>query len=360
MSGNLNFNSASISAEQQGREMRNAIADLIGRIESATGLDLVSVRKEITAELRKPLSAAVFGQTGCGKSSLTNAIFGTSFDVDDVKPCTKEPQAHHGVDSDGNKIVFWDLPGLGESADADRRYLDMYAKYAANCDVVLWAFQADTRTMTLDAAAIDAIVERLEGSKKAEFLSRLAVIITKADVVTTGPWIFAKSDSEAIVAASKEVENTLERKASYFFDGLLGRHKDELVHRTFVSSRMRDLSTLPVDFWLDDRKTFLYHKGALVKNQYDHLVSQNPNCKDELERLLQQSGAVYCSARLKFNLGAVKAQIAHKGRGASVLRLHQSVDREDAALAWRDLKNLGLPVFWDRNKKRAIFNISDQ
>jgi GTP-binding protein EngB required for normal cell division len=339
--------------------MKKAISDILSGIESATGLDLGSVRQEITEEQRRPLSAAVFGQTGCGKSSLTNAIFGTSFDVDDVRPCTKEPQAHDGVDSEGNKIVFWDLPGIGESVEADRRYLDMYTKYAADCDVVLWAFQADTRTMTLDAAALDAIVERLEVGKRGEFLSRLAIVITKADVVTSGPWVFAKSDSEAVVATSKEVEDTLERKASYFFDGLLGKYKGELIHRTFVSSKTRHLSALPSEFRLDERKAFIHHKGALDKAQWFSLIERHPNCKDELKRLQQQSCAVYCSARLKFNLSAVKAQIAQKGRGTSVLRLHQSVDREDAPLAWKDLKTLGLPVFWDKDQNLAIFNISE-
>jgi len=208
--------------DSRGDHMMKGLSNFLRKIEQNTGLSLDSVKKLISAEQRKPLSAAIFGQTGCGKSSLTNAIFGTHFDVDDVKPCTKAPQAHQSHDSSGNPITFWDLPGIGESAEADKQYLDLYADYAAHCDVVLWAFQADTRTITCDSSALNAIVERLGPEKKGDFLNRLSVVVTKSDVISPTPWIFAKSTDKATIAASKETEEMLNRKASYFYDGLLG------------------------------------------------------------------------------------------------------------------------------------------
>ncbi len=333
--------------------------DILDKMETFGGLDLGSVRRRISAEQSKPLSAAIFGQTGCGKSSLTNAIFGTEFDVDDVKPCTKEPQSHESVDREGHLVTFWDLPGIGESGEADSAYLDMYAKYAEECDVVLWAFQADTRAMTLDAAAFESIVERLDGESRRNFLNRLTVVVTKADLISTGPWIFARSGSEAVIAASCGVEETLHRKSEYFFDELLGEHQSELEHRTFVSSSPRDLARLSPDFWLDENRAFLYHRGRFPLDKYNDLVSRFPGAKDELQRLLSQSRAVFCSARLKFNLNAVKAQLAQKGQGSAILRLHQSVDRRNERVAWDDLKDIGLPVFWDAKRNSPIFNISE-
>jgi putative ribosome biogenesis GTPase RsgA len=44
------------------------------------------LRRRIEAEQRKPLVVVVAGQTGVGKSSLINALFGTQLEVDDVRP----------------------------------------------------------------------------------------------------------------------------------------------------------------------------------------------------------------------------------------------------------------------------------
>lgn len=339
--------------------MKRKLSDFLSSIEEKAGINLRPVKEMIDTEQEKPLSAAIFGQTGCGKSSLTNAIFGTKFDVDDVKPCTKEPQAHRSEDSNGNPITFWDLPGIGESEEADKQYLDMYAEYAANCDVVLWAFQADTRTMTLDAAALDAIVKRLGHERKSAFLDRLSVVITKADVVSPGPWIFARNGNDTLIASSSETERTLDRKATYFFDGLLGKHQSDVVHRTFVSSKPKHLRDLPSDFLLDNSEAFISHKGTLNASKFSYLSNQHPSVHDELIRLHDQSKAVYCSARYNFNLNGVKAKIAQKAKGKSMLRLSQSVARAENTIPWSELKGLGLPVFFDQSKGRTIFNVEE-
>lgn len=57
------------------------------------------------------------GQTGFGKSSLVNALFGTHFNTDPLVSCTKElytvTTIHHS--SKGDKLVsIYDTPGIGE------------------------------------------------------------------------------------------------------------------------------------------------------------------------------------------------------------------------------------------------------
>jgi len=337
--------------------MKDGIFDLLRKIEKQIGSDLLSVKKLITKERKKPLTAAIFGQTGCGKTSLINAIFGTNFDVDDVKPCTKEPQAHKSHDFTGNPIIFWDLPGIGESVGADQAYLDLYAHYATTCDVILWAFQADTRTITYDCAALDTIISRIGADEKDKFLSRLSVVITKADAISPSPWIFAKSGENVTIAESKETSDALNRKAVYFYDGLFGAHQADIVRRTFITSNPNALAKLPKDFWLANSKAFLYHKGNFDYARYTDLVDAYPWARDELFRIYGQSMAVCCSAKYAFNLNAVKTKLAQSSEGAAMLRFGRSISKAGSTVAWSNVKALGLPVFFDRETNQVIFDV---
>lgn len=337
--------------------MKDGLLDLLRKIEQKLGSDLLSVKKLIAKEQKRPLTAAIFGQTGSGKTSLINAIFGTNFDVDDVKPCTKEPQAHRGHDSGGNPVIFWDLPGIGESVGADQGYLDLYAHYATTCDVVLWAFQADTRTITYDSTALETIISRIGAEEKEKFLSRLSVVITKADAISNSPWIFAKNGENVTIATSKETAIALGRKAIYFYDGLFGAHQADIVRRTFITSDPDALIKLPKDFWMTNSKGFLCHKGGFDDMRYAELVVAHPSARDELSRIYEQSKAVCCSAKYAFNLNAVKAKLAQNSEGASMLRFGRSIQKAGSNLAWSKVKGLGLPVFFDRGTNQVIFDV---
>ena len=337
--------------------MKDGLFELLRKIEQKLGSDLLSVKKLIAKERKKPLTAAIFGQTGSGKTSLINAVFGTNFAVDDVKPCTKEPQAHKGRDFAGNPIIFWDLPGIGEFAGADQAYLDVYAHYATTCDVILWAFQADTRTITYDYSALETIISRIGAEEKKTFLSRLSVVITKADAISHSPWIFARTGENATIATSKETAVALGKKAEYFYDGLFGTHQVDIVRRTFITSNLDVLVKLPSDFWVADFKAFLCHKGSFDYARYTELVVEHPLARDELSRIYEQSRAVCCSAKYAFNLNAVKAKLAQNSEGAAMLRFGRSISNAGANITWSKVKELGLPVFFDREKNQVIFDI---
>ena len=339
--------------------MKRSIPEIVSMVGQRLGVNLGSVQETVELEQRRPLTAAIFGQTGCGKSSLTNAIFGTRFEVDDVRPCTKMPQSYESRDRKGNPITFWDLPGIGESEAADKKYIDMYLKYASSCDVVLWAFQADTRATTLDATAFDALAKRMTPEDRARFLGKVSVVVTKADVIAAGPWIFSKSGDATIIAASKETEETLDRKAVYFYDCLFGDFKRETEYRVATSAKPRTVRDLPPDFRMDETERFLCHRGEFNDEMLRYLLGQFPTLEDELRGLAGQSRAVCCSARYRFNLNEVKAGIAMRGKGRSMLRISQSMDDIDTVVPWRALRGFGLPVFFDQSKGKTIFNIED-
>lgn len=80
-------------------------------------------KKEIVEAIKAEISrirnytpkVAVFGDTGVGKSSLCNALFGKEIaEISDVEACTRKPQEILLSGSDAG-ITLIDVPGIGEA-----------------------------------------------------------------------------------------------------------------------------------------------------------------------------------------------------------------------------------------------------
>ncbi len=116
------------------------------------------VSNAIKAEADKPLKVSIMGQTGVGKSSLLNALFNTKLKTDPIRPCTKEIEQLSVKGNSGHELLFYDLPGIGESEEADKQYLEQYSEKLKESDVVLWAIHADSRSVAFDVASLDKLL----------------------------------------------------------------------------------------------------------------------------------------------------------------------------------------------------------
>jgi predicted GTPase len=65
------------------------------------------IRDRLTAESERPLTVAIMGQTGVGKSSLLNAAFGTNLQVGDVRPTTKIPEPVEAWKATAKGLASW-------------------------------------------------------------------------------------------------------------------------------------------------------------------------------------------------------------------------------------------------------------
>jgi uncharacterized protein len=111
--------------------------------------------KKIEAQMSDVLNyhpkVGVLGKTGSGKSSLCNALFGSdTAKIDDVKGCTRTPQEillHFG---EGRSITLVDVPGVGENAERDVEYRELYKNLLPQLDLVVWVVKADDRALSVD------------------------------------------------------------------------------------------------------------------------------------------------------------------------------------------------------------------
>ncbi|MFM6369733.1 MAG: GTPase family protein, partial [Dolichospermum sp.] len=140
-------------------------------------------KNRIDYEDSQPIVVSVLGQTGTGKSSLINALFGTRFETSDVRPCTMEIQEHREPIGGGRFIIFYDLPGIGESEDADNKYIKKYCEVIKASNVIFWAVHSDSRSTTFDRTSIDKILELLDAPYDVEFLNKLVIVMTKCDLI---------------------------------------------------------------------------------------------------------------------------------------------------------------------------------
>lgn len=111
-------------------------------------------KQKILAEIRNELrrirsytpKIGVFGDSGVGKSSLCNALFGRDVAaISDVEACTRQPQEILISNGDSGGLVLVDVPGVGEDPARHQEYVELYKSLVPNLDLVIWAIKADDR-----------------------------------------------------------------------------------------------------------------------------------------------------------------------------------------------------------------------
>lgn len=107
---------------------------------------LARIRAELNRVRTYTPKVGIFGDTGVGKSSLCNALFGKEIaQISDVEACTREPQEILLGEADKGGITLVDVPGVGEDPERHKEYIKLYKSLVPNLDLVLWAIKADDR-----------------------------------------------------------------------------------------------------------------------------------------------------------------------------------------------------------------------
>lgn len=301
------------------------------------------IKQRIDKARNKPLVVVVLGQTGVGKSSLINALFGTRLKTNDVQPETKFPEKHVERNANDSELWFWDMPGIGESLSADAKYLDSYREKILEADVALWLCHSDSRSVTFDTEAIQKILSGMPDGEQSALLSKLTFILSKADLITPEPWILFKDRDKVIFETHETTEKVLEAKASYFRDALVSSYGEKFISRTFHNGNF-NINSGKVSF----DKYFVYYSGIMTDAALNRLKREYPEHSKVFTRLKQNSEVVYCSSRYKYNLAKLMRVIVDKISGEASMRFPNFTSKEKMnTLPWKKAKTFGNLVVFD-------------
>ncbi|MCO1669982.1 GTP-binding protein [Pseudomonas aeruginosa] len=179
------------------------------QIEDPNNPSLQAILEKIEHTRNYTPKVGIFGNSGVGKSSLCNALFGKNIaKISDVEACTREPQSIFiGTGKTGIELI--DLPGIGEDPDRQKEYVALYESLAPELDLVLWTIKADDRNYASGLDAYQQIFGKREG---------LPVVFVITQVDKTNPnreW-----DWDSFTPSEKQVANLAikERDVSRRFD----------------------------------------------------------------------------------------------------------------------------------------------
>ncbi|HHZ7945260.1 50S ribosome-binding GTPase [Pseudomonas aeruginosa] len=169
-------------------------ADFIGKIFS-----------RVNSVLSYQPVVGVFGKTGAGKSSLCNAVFGKDVcEISDIAGCTRKPQEVI-LDIGGKGIKLLDVPGVGESNERDKEYVELYRSLLPELDLVLWVIKGDDRAFSSDETFYKNLV-RPYIDKGRPFI----IALNQVDKIEP----FREWDESAQKPGAKQAENIEQKRMS--------------------------------------------------------------------------------------------------------------------------------------------------
>ncbi|QDX22493.1 GTP-binding protein [Pandoraea pnomenusa] len=205
----------------------------------------------------------VFGNSGVGKSSLCNALFGKDIaKIADVEACTRKPQEILiGSNNGQGGITLIDVPGIGEDPARQKEYTALYKSLAPELDLVLWAIKADDRNY---ASGLDAYAE-IFGSEKS---LPVIFVITQTDKTNyAGHWDYKEykpggSQTNNITAKEHDVSKRFDVSTKNIISIAVEAIDERLTGKSY---NLQNLVDLVVEV-LPNEKKFSFTREAKEEN----------------------------------------------------------------------------------------------
>ena len=332
------------------------MAEALTSLNQLTAEQQRTIQHAIDHDSSKPLSVAIMGQTGVGKSSLLNALFGAGLTVGDARPTTKVPEPIHVHGSSGHPITFWDMPGIGESVDADESYLSLYRTKLLESDVVIWAMHSDSRSTLTDSQALQHLLADTPPTERSKLFAKITFVLTKADILTPPPWIYFRDGEAGKFSPGPQTRRRLDEKCEYYQEVLIDPYGG--LHATWTHSSHNFALDDPRFEYDDVSVEFQGHMSGEVFQEYR---SRYPNFAPVFERLRDNQRVIPCSALFRYNLLRLMVVIVNKLGDSAIGRFQRLVSTrtflEEVPIgAMRSYGNL---VVWDKRRGEVTFDLEE-
>lgn len=314
-------------------------------------------REKIADEQARPFTVSVMGQTGAGKTSLINALFGTTYKTSAVEPTTLKVTAHVEPGVSGGELHFYDMPGIGDVSDEVDGLLAKYRDHLLKSDVVLWAIHADSKSIAFDQHALTQILGQ-EESSHSELLNKITFVLTKVDVLVPTPWIFSVTGEDGGLFAPNEVlAGVLRDKEDYFSRRLIKPHAERIVAATYNDTNFRPHRKRDRRFTEEDRE--IRHSGPVSREIAKEYIAKFPEHRGVFQRLHDQHRVVPCSSRFRYSLTVLMEVIVNKLGPYAVGRFQNfTVGSDLDRLPLSTAKNLCNLSIFDRAQGEYLFSLA--
>lgn len=135
------------------------LAELMNKVDDSQRAELKKVIKE---KKEKPINVAIIGQSGVGKSTTVNNLFGAKEHTSRVGEGTTKKNFKgykEYVLEDGSVMRVADLPGYGRGLNDDEKYKPLYINALKDCDVIFLVIQANDKAIADDQYMVECLYE---------------------------------------------------------------------------------------------------------------------------------------------------------------------------------------------------------
>lgn len=108
--------------------------------------------------VNRPFRVAVIGQSGVGKSTTLNSVFGLKNYTSAIAEGTTDIEEKVFPMRNGFNLSIFDMPGLGCDMDKDAEYEKMYQKILPDCDVIVYIINAHSKDLGEDCRILREVV----------------------------------------------------------------------------------------------------------------------------------------------------------------------------------------------------------
>lgn len=160
----------------------NQILDKVLEKGNVSEDDKKEVNEKIEEEIKdKPFRVAVIGQSGVGKSTTLNSVFGLTNYTSNLAEGTCEIVEKVFPMRDGFNLSLYDMPGLNNDVDKDEKYEEMYKQILPGCDVIVYVVNSHSRDFGEDCRILKEVV--LPICNKNEIKDNLILAFNKIDTI---------------------------------------------------------------------------------------------------------------------------------------------------------------------------------